>query len=144
MDRQVYFVVDTLSVFRSGQRIPPGRPGTLKNPNFVPREAVVHGSTSVNSTVNKLSFTSSPPRTLRQDSTSTTHLFAHLVFSLEGDTHGCEHLGDLLLFVLHDSLEHLADGAHDELTKSALEFTIVAGLLPLLHGEQKKEQDIVE
>ena len=58
---------------------------------------------------------------------------AHHVFlvSLEGHADGGEHLLDLLLLVLHDGVEHLADGGHDPLAEGAFQLAAVAGLLPL-------------
>lgn len=55
-----------------------------------------------------------------------------LLVSLEGHAHSGEHLLDLLLLVLHDGVEHLADGGHDPLAESTLQLAVVTVFLPLL------------
>jgi hypothetical protein len=54
------------------------------------------------------------------------------VLTLQHNTGSLEHLLDLGSLVVHDSIDHLGDGVHDELTESSLEGTIGIVSLPLL------------
>lgn len=55
-----------------------------------------------------------------------------LVLGLKGHTNNLQHLLNFLLLILHDCLENLADGIHDELTEGPLEVTTVTLPFPFL------------